>query len=270
MTFLRDDLKLELNEDKTLVTHARTNAARFLSYDITVQHRDDKISRGGRIHRATNGKIALRVPPSVIKQKCTPYLTRGQPAHLPSLMNLSDYSVVSLYGAQYRGIVQYYLLASNVWRLNRVQWVMSTSMLKTLAAKHRSSVTKMAKKHKTTLITPNGPRKCFEARLERAGMKTLVGRFGGISLTRQRKAIINDRLPRPVTQPRRRELIDRLRRKQCELCDERTHVEVHQIRKLADLAPPGPAQPVWAQRMAKMRRKTLIVCPSCHDSIHKS
>jgi retron-type reverse transcriptase len=28
--FLRDDLKLELSEDKTLITHARTQAARFL------------------------------------------------------------------------------------------------------------------------------------------------------------------------------------------------------------------------------------------------
>ena len=36
--FLRDDLKLELNQDKTLITHARTGAARFLGYEITVQH----------------------------------------------------------------------------------------------------------------------------------------------------------------------------------------------------------------------------------------
>ena len=37
-TFLRDELKLELNEDKTLITHARTGAACFLGYEITVQH----------------------------------------------------------------------------------------------------------------------------------------------------------------------------------------------------------------------------------------
>ena len=36
--FLRDDLKLELSPDKTLITHARTGAARFLGYEITVQH----------------------------------------------------------------------------------------------------------------------------------------------------------------------------------------------------------------------------------------
>src|SRR6184192_2609573 len=34
--FLHDDLKLELNEDKTLITHARTQAASFLGYQVTV------------------------------------------------------------------------------------------------------------------------------------------------------------------------------------------------------------------------------------------
>ena len=81
--FLRDELKLELNQDKTLITHARTSAARFLGYEITTQHADGKISRGGRINRgmrATNGKIALRVPRTVIKAKCAPYLKGGKPA----------------------------------------------------------------------------------------------------------------------------------------------------------------------------------------------
>ena len=46
--FLRDDLKLELALDKTLITHARTRAARFLGYEITVQHSATKITRRRR------------------------------------------------------------------------------------------------------------------------------------------------------------------------------------------------------------------------------
>ena len=38
--FLRETLALELNASKTLITHARTRAARFLGYEITVQHSD--------------------------------------------------------------------------------------------------------------------------------------------------------------------------------------------------------------------------------------
>ena len=45
--FLRDDLKLELNQDKTLITHARTQAASFLGYQVTVQHSRDRPAVNG-------------------------------------------------------------------------------------------------------------------------------------------------------------------------------------------------------------------------------
>jgi hypothetical protein len=269
---LHDELKLELSPDKTLITHARTGAAKFLGYEITVQHANNKISRGGRIThglRATNGKIRLRVPISVIKTKCAPYLKRGKPTHLDFLLSHTDHDIVGIYGAQYRGIVQYYLLAGDVWRLDRLKGVMLTSMLKTLAAKHNSTVTKMANKYKTTIRTPSGPRRCFEAHINRAGRKPLVTRFGGIPLKRQRKTVLTDQRINPVI-PRRQgsELLARLARGRCELCDKRTKVQAHQIRKLAELATTDQPQPAWAELMRRMRRKTLIVCPSCHDSIH--
>jgi group II intron reverse transcriptase/maturase len=271
-TFLREDLNLELNQNKTLITHARTGAARFLGYEITVQHADDKISRGGRIDRglrATNGKIRLRVPLSVIKAKSAPYLKRGKPTHLDMLISHTDHDIVGIYGAQYRGIVQYYLLAGDVWRLDRLKGVMLTSMLKTLAAKHNSTVTKMAGKHKTTIATPLGPRRCFEARVERAGRKPLVARFGGIPLVRRKTAVLTDHPTAPHV-PRRpgSQLLERLQRGRCEHCDKPAKVQVHQVRKLAELATPGQPQPAWADLMTRMRRKTLIVCPPCHEAIH--
>ena len=257
-TFLREDLTLELSPDKTLITHARTQAASFLGYEITVQH--------NRERPRVNGVVRLRVPPAVIKAKCAPYLMHGKPARCAALMNLPDTLIISTYGAQYRGIVQYYLLASDVYRLNRLRWTAETSLLKTLAAKHRSTVTAMARKHRATITTPHGPRTCFQASLTREGRKPLVVRFGGIPLKRQKKTVITDRLPDPPT--RRKELIQRLRARRCEYCDKRTDVEVHQVRKLADLARAGRPQPRWAHLMARMRRKTLVVCNPCHQAIH--
>ena len=58
----------------------------------------------------------------------------ANPWHRPGLQNLADYDIVSIYGAEYRGVVQYYLLAGNVSRLNRLHWHAETSMLKTLGA----------------------------------------------------------------------------------------------------------------------------------------
>jgi group II intron reverse transcriptase/maturase len=264
--FLRDELKLELSQEKTLITHARTGAARFLGYDITVQHNDRKCTHG---QRQVNGDIALRVPASVVKAKSTPYLRRGQPARRPQIINCDDYNIVATYGAEYRGIVQYYLLAVNIRALHRLRWVMLTSMLKTLASKHRSTVTKIATKHKAKLITPSGPRTCFEANVERAGKQPLVARFGGIPLKRQKNAIIHDRVYRRGAYPRK-ELVSRLLKGRCELCGYRGQVQVHQVRKLAELDPPGPAQPAWVKLMARRRRKTLVVCDACHDHIHAS
>ncbi|MFC4016309.1 reverse transcriptase domain-containing protein [Nonomuraea purpurea] len=270
-TFLRDDLKLEPNENKTLITHARTGAARFLGYDITVQHANNKISRGGRLTkgmRATNGKIRLKVPPPVIKAKCAPYLKHGKPEHQPHLTNLTDYDIISRFGAEYRGIVQYYLLAGDVWKLDRLRWTMLTAMLKTLAAKHRSTVTKMARRTKTTITTPHGRRRCFEARVERAGRKPLVARFGGIPLKRQRKAVLDDLPSAPLTRKRGKQLIERLQAGRCELCNRPATVQAHHIRALADLAKTGQPPPPWAELMTRMRRKTLIVCAACHETIH--
>ena len=129
--FLREELKLELSQDKTLITHARTGAARFLGYEVTIQHNDTK--KTGR-YRRVNGQIALRVPPDVIKAKSAPYLHRGKPAKQKALTNGSDHTILATYGAVYRGIVQYYLLAGDVYRLHRLRWVMETSMLTTLGA----------------------------------------------------------------------------------------------------------------------------------------
>ncbi len=101
-TFLHDDLKLQLSQAKTLVTHARTSAARFLGYEITVQHTDTRITQG---RRATNGRIGLRVPLDVIKTKCAPYLKGGQPARQPQLHNHDDHTIIATFGARYRGII---------------------------------------------------------------------------------------------------------------------------------------------------------------------
>jgi group II intron reverse transcriptase/maturase len=102
--FLRETLALELNPDKTLITHARTRAARFLGYEITVQHCDTQLTNGRRM---VNGKVALMVPKDVIKAKCAPYRQHGKPWHRSELQNLPDYDIVRIYGAEYRGVVNY-------------------------------------------------------------------------------------------------------------------------------------------------------------------
>ena len=181
------------------------------------------------------------MPLDVIKAKRAPYRRHGKPWHRPALQNLDDYDIVPTFGAEYRGIVGYYLLATDVWRLGDLRWHAKTSMLKTLAAKHQSTVSKMAAKHKAKIETRYGLRTCFEARIHRDGKPDLVARFGGIPLVRDKDAVLLDRVPKPAPHPRK-ELIHRLLTRRCELCGEPGKVLVHQVRKLASLGT-GRARP---------------------------
>jgi group II intron reverse transcriptase/maturase len=262
--FLHDELNLELSESKTAITHAASQAARFLGYEIRTQHNDTKVT-GGR--RAVNGVVGLFVPQSAIRERCRRYMKNGKPAKRGQMLHDEDFTIVEKYGAEYRGIVQYYLLAQDVARLNGLHWVMETSMLKTLAAKHSSTVSTMARKYKKVIDTPDGPRTCFQATVPREGKRPLVARFGGIPLRRKRTATLADRQPTMAT--RHNELIHRLLAGKCELCEATDGLQVHHLRKLADLNKPGrPERPPWVVLMATRRRKTLVVCSACHHDIH--
>jgi len=124
------------------------------------------------------------------------------------------------------------------------------------------------RKYKASFQAANGTTyKCLEIQVPREGKKSLVARFGGIPLRRQPMAALIDQSPN-VARPERNELIKRLLAEKCELCGSREHVEVHHIRKLADLEKGGRERPRWAKIMAARRRKTLVVCHNCHQAIH--
>lgn len=64
-------------------------------------------------------------------------------------------------------------------------------------AKHRSSVSKMARKFKAKTDTPHGLRTCLASSL-RPRRPPLVARFAGIPLKRPKTAVLTDREPDPV------------------------------------------------------------------------
>jgi hypothetical protein len=164
---------------------------------------------GGR--RMVNGTIGLFVPRTAIRERCARYMSKGVPAQRGPLLSGDDFTIVATYGSEYRGHVQ------------------------VLPA---GSVTKMARKYKTRVATDSGPWVCFQVTVPRDGREPLVARSGGIPLKRQPTAIINDRKP-PRATTQGNELICRLLAGRCELCTSRTGLQVHHVRKLADLDKPG-------------------------------
>ena len=263
--FLRGELKLELSTEKTLITHARTRKARFLGYDIWTRQADTWHTRGGR---SINGSIALGVPPETVDARCRTYQRKqGKPLIRNDLIRTSDYNIIAAFGSEYRGYVQYYLLAGNINRLNKLRTVMERSMFSTLAAKHRRPPWAMRDRHRTTVTTPYGKRRCFEAVQRTPSGKVFTARFGGIPLRRKKHArLIDGAWPAR----RGRQLIARLNAGICEMCESRNGITVHHVGRLTDLNRYSTkAAPQWVEAMRTSRRKTLIVCTRCHASIHQ-
>ncbi len=267
-TFLRTELKLTLSAEKTLMTHAHTGKARFLGYEIGIMNRSDKFDHQRR--RVVNGKVGMYIPEDVMQTKRKRYLRDDKPIHRPELLNDSEYDIITRYQGEYRGLVNYYGLAQNLARLGYLRWTMATSLLKTLAGKNQTSVTKEAKRLHGTSQTPEGPRTCLKLTIPREGKRPLAATFGGLSLKRVKHPVIKDQVITPY--PRMRsEIIERLLHDTCDVCGSKEHIEMHHIRRLADLNKEGRREkPLWMKIMISRKRKSMPLCRRCHDAIHSN
>ena len=229
--FLREELKLELSQAKTLITHAKSEAARFLGYEISITQDDTKqtmrTTPSGKEAKArcVNGRVVLRVPQKKLEGMCEAYKDGETIRHRMELINESDYTIMMAYQLKYRGIVNYYQLALNVHSLNHLKWVMETSLTKTLAHKHKMSVSQVYRKYRTTLQADGKTYRGLRVVVPRERKKPLVAQWGGIPLKRNMDAIIEDQMPH--LWPGRSELEKRLLAEVCELCGRTDQIEVH-------------------------------------------
>jgi hypothetical protein len=129
-TFLREELKLELNREKTQVIHVPTEKARFLGYEFKAASsrlRRRNLRRKGSPHngvqtvRTHTGNIKLLVPLRDLSQKLTKYMAKGKPAHLSGVVNQPLDHILEHYNGVMRGWYNYYQRAENVGRLNHAR-----------------------------------------------------------------------------------------------------------------------------------------------------
>ena len=267
--FLSNELHLELSEEKTHITHSSKDA-RFLGYNVSVRRcqkiKGFKMKSGKRRKsRTLHLKVALKIPHS---EKIERFLFakkiiiqtpdgRFKPVHRAALLNMSDSEIVEHYNAEARGLLNYYNLAVDYHTLDYFCYLMEYSCLKTLACKHKSSVRKMIRLYKdgktwsVPYETVKGtkrvrPVKVADCKKNKANAATDIvfsrTKYAWKSTIRQR---LNARI--------------------CELCGTRTAelYEVHVVRNLSEL---GDLD--WELAMKAKRRKTLVVCPACHNRIH--
>lgn len=256
-------LGLTLSAEKTLITHAVKERARFLGYDIHIAIAN---SRQYKRRRTANGKVMLKVPDERIKAWRSRYMKDEKPETRPELRHLSDYDIVMKYQLEFQGFVNYYKLANNVSRLHWVKSAYQESLVKTLAAKHGRSARWVYKQHYRK--QPNG-HKAIVVTVPRDDKCPLIAKFGGQPIRQDKDATIDDKKIQPHIN--RNELVKRLMANVCELCGSVDNIEVHHIRRINDLKRRYAGRrnpPMWVMHMIEIRRKTLVVCKKCHQAIH--
>lgn len=266
--FIAETLKMELSEEKTLVTHSN-QYARFLGYDVRIR-RNGEIKHGGpgnRTKRTLNGMVELCAP---LQDKIMRFLFdhkiirqtgdgRIKPERRKTLLRCTDLEIVSAYNAELRGICNYYSIASNFNKLDYFAYLMEYSCLKTLAGKHKCKTKKIRTMYKDGMggwgipyQTKTGKKRCRFAKY--SDCKDARTPSDQISKTAVRYAYTTTTLEK------------RLSAKVCELCGmtDAERYEIHHVRKVKELQ----GKELWEQIMIAKRRKTLVVCENCHKLIH--
>ena len=264
--FISTTLKMELSQEKTLITHSNT-PARFLGYDVRVR-RDQQIKPKGKFKtRSMNNKVELSIP---FKDKIEKFLFSNgivkqrsdngklEPIHRPQLLNRTDLEIATIYNAELRGICNYYGLASNFNKLIYFNYLMEYSCLKTLAGKHRSKVSKIRAMYK------DGTGKWAIPYETKTGIKKMY--FANYADCKGKK--FTDIVPQTAKNYSHdvTTLESRLKAKICEVCGctENDRYEIHHVNKVKNLK--GKSE--WEKIMIAKRRKTIVVCHKCHMAIH--
>jgi group II intron reverse transcriptase/maturase len=268
--FLEQKLKLTLSPEKTLITHATDDKARFLGYEIKVTRTENYITDG---KRNANGRIALLMPRKVVHKYRQRYSSGGKIIHRKELLNESAYTIIQRYQSVLRGLYNYYCMAVNVGnrkRMSSIKWMLEVSLTKTLASKFKCKTTEIYRKFGAEILG----RKALQVVIKRPDKEPLVATFGGFPFERipEGMGVVDFQFQAAWHKPftRRAEVVQRLLMGKCELCGVAGEpVQVHHVRKLADIDRPGRRPKTdWEKRMSVMKRKTLVVCLDCHATIH--
>lgn len=265
--FMREQLKLELSDEKTLITHAQ-DKAKFLGYEIFIRKSDAvKRNKDGVLKRDFNGAVVLTLNSAVIQKKLTEYnalevrnidgkdIWWSKPRRYMTPMKPED--ILAQYNAEIRGLYNYYSLAANVSKeCASFAFIMKMSIFKTLGWKLNTSARKVRQKYqkdKDFVIPYNDAKGKQKYRVfYNEGFKKRNAQFD----------VDYDKLPQTMYVPYP-SLVERLKDGRCELCGKEGKVVMHHVRTLTKLK----GNNEWEKLMLKRHRKTLVVCEDCNSMI---
>lgn len=265
-TFLSDKLKLELSDEKTLITHS-SQYARFLGYDVCVR-RNGQVKNGGQGHsqRTLNNKVELNAP---LTDKIEKYLFNRKavmwadgalrPVHRGALVTMTDLEILMVYNDELRGICNYYGISSNFGKLGYFAYLMEYSCLMTLASKHKSSVGKIREQFKD-----GKGGWCISYETQKGKKYMYFAKYQECKAPKECRDEIPHAVPQTIKTHSSFE--SRLLARKCEFCGctDSENYEIHHVHRLKDLK----GKSILEQVMLARRRKTIVLCQKCHHNLH--
>jgi len=266
-TFIQEELKLEVSAEKTGIHHSK-DGTKFLGYEIrsysnqkTVRTR---INGKFAIKRVISGRMQLHIP----RIKLYDFIRKNQfgnmdymkPKHIGRLINYSDYEIISNYNERMRGFANYYFLAQSAKSvLSKPLYIASSSLIRTLAAKHKCT----RKKVITRIL--NGKQMTYKYEHGDKTREIEVFKPSLIKTPNSKDWKLDDTPVEYKTLCYKSELLSRVLARRCEYCSrEKGYFEVHHVRKMADIK----GKSMWDKVMIARRRKTMVLCVECHHLLH--
>lgn len=266
--FLYEKLKLELSDEKTLITHTE-DSARFLGYEIFVRKSNaQRRDIAGRLRRTYGKRVYLKLSTETMRNKLLDYgvlefrYQNGKEIWKPKcrsgLIFNDDLEILDRYNREIRGFYNYFSIANNCSELHNFRFIMEYSMYKTFAGKYKSSTRKINAKYRR-----NGK---FTVRFTTKSGAVKERYFYDLGFKRKNPMTDAgfDIMPYSIFDASRTSLIDRLKAEKCEMCGATEKLVMHHVRKLKNLE----GKQSWERHMIARRRKTVAVCHSCHQKIH--
>ncbi len=271
-TFLKDDLYLELNDEKTLVTDVKKKRAHFLGAEIrsltSRTHHGKKTTRnyagGKRKVRVPSGKMIILAPiEKIVKKledqgicKVINFANRNIiPQRKTAWVNLPEHHIVLKYNQVWIGLLNYYSFAWNRSQLNLIQYLLLHSLACTLMNKlkinsRRQVFQRYGGDLRVSYVNDKSEKKSIGFKLH-----PNLGRINQFSTDPADPFI-------PFYYNLRTK--DRLG-DVCRICSSGENVEMHHIRALKE----GKGKNTFANIMRNMNRKQIPVCRPCHNRIHR-
>jgi len=259
-TYLKSELNLDLNQDKTKITHAVKGSALFLGYKIHCSNiRKDKVRYLNNKTVRVASRPLLSCPTElVIKRLFSNGYCKvdGKPTRRGRLIHFEPKQIIEHYNLLERGILGYYVFCDNHHRVvSWVHYILKYSCVLTLGAKlklkTKKKVFRRFGKNLTVKSEKGKPLVSYiranyvkSRKFPKEAVYNVFGMIDKVALfTARSKQMLN---------------------KQCSICGSEITVEIHHVRHIRK----GKDDSWILNKMRAMNRKQLPVCRECHRNIH--